>query len=62
MKERARKFHLSQFLIYKKNVIYFIFMIEDTDTGTKDKRGYWKPNELISFSPLLTFPIRFFKI
>ena len=37
-------------------------MIEDTDIGTKDKRGYWKPNELISFSPLLTFPIRFFKI
>ena len=36
--------------------------MKDTDLGIRDRRGFWKPNELIRFSPLLTFPIRFFKI
>ena len=36
--------------------------MKDTDLGTRDKRGFWKPNELITYSPLIKFPIRFLKI
>ena len=36
--------------------------MKDTDLGNRDKRGFWKPNELISYSPLFTFPIRILKI
>ena len=36
--------------------------MKDTDLGTRDKRGFWKPKELISYSPLFTFPIRLLKI
>ena len=36
--------------------------MKDKESGARDKRGFWKPNELISFSPLFTFPIRILKI
>lgn len=36
--------------------------MEDTDLGLRDKRGFWKPNEIIKYSPLLKFPIRLLKI
>ena len=36
--------------------------MEEQDFGTRDKRGFWKPNELIGYGPLLTFPIRILKI
>ena len=35
---------------------------EDTDLGLRDKRGFWKPNEIIKYSPLLKFPIRFYRV
>ena len=36
--------------------------MKDSDLGTRDKRGFWKPKELISYGPLFTFPIRLLKI
>ena len=36
--------------------------MEEQNFGTRDKRGFWKPNELIGYGPLLAFPIRILKI
>ena len=36
--------------------------MEEQNFGTRDKRGFWKPNELIGYGPLIAFPIRIFKI
>jgi len=36
--------------------------MNDENLGKRDKRGFWKPNELITYSPVLTIPIRFLKI
>ena len=36
--------------------------MKDTDLGTRDKRGFWKPKELINYGPLFSFPTHLLKI
>jgi hypothetical protein len=31
-------------------------MIKDTDFGSRDKKGYWKPKKPISYGPFFTWP------
>ena len=35
--------------------------MKDTDLGTRDKRGFWKPKELINYGPLFSFPTHLLK-
>ena len=33
-------------------------MIKDIDSGTRDKRGYWRPNNKLNYGPFLVWPFR----
>ena len=33
-------------------------MIKDTDSGHRDKRGYWRPNKKLNYGPFLVWPFR----